>query len=202
MELKCKLLKRNEIADEHTASPINWERVAESSGRGQQTELNDMRIYIESTIPSYVVARPARDLIQAAHQQLTRDWWDLQRVNHKLFTSQIVLDEISAGERAMAECRLELMAEITLLDLTDEANALTKEILGSGLLPATADRDAAHIALASIHEMDILLTWNCRHIANAAIVGRLRKLVAKQGHTLPEIYTPDELMGINYEQDD
>jgi hypothetical protein len=145
---------------------------------------------------------PARALLQAARQQLTRDWWDLQREQHQLFTPQVVLDEIAAGERAMAERRLELMADTTLLDLTDEANALTKEILGSGLLPATADRDAAHIALASVHEMDMLLTWNCRHIANAAIVGRLRKLVAKQGYTLPEIYTPDELMGITYEQND
>ena len=145
---------------------------------------------------------PARNLLQAARQQLTRDWWDLQREQHQLFTPQVVLDEIAAGERAMAERRLELMADTTLLDLTDEANALTKEILGSGLLPATADRDAAHIALASVHEMDMLLTWNCRHIANAAIVGRLRKLVAKQGYTLPEIYTPDELMGITYEQND
>lgn len=161
-----------------------------------------MRIYIESTIPSYVVARPARDLIQAALQQLTRDWRDLKRQQHELFTSQVVLDEIGSGEAAMASQRIELMAEITLLDLTDEANALTKQILGSGLLPATADRDAAHIALASVHEMDILLTWNCRHIANATIVGRLRQLVAKQGQTLPEIYTPDELMGITYEQDE
>lgn len=161
-----------------------------------------MRIYIESTIPSYVAARPARDLIQAANQQLTRDWWEFQREKHELFTSQVVLDEIAAGERAMAEHRLELMAEIALLDLTDEANALTKQILGSGLLPATADRDAAHIALATVHEMDILLTWNCRHIANAAILGRLRKLVAKDGQTLPEIYTPAELMGITYEQND
>jgi hypothetical protein len=78
-----------------------------------------MRIYIESTIPSYVVARPARDLIQAARQQLTRDWWDLQREKHELFTSQVVLDEIAAGERAMAQRRLELMAGITVLDLTE-----------------------------------------------------------------------------------
>jgi hypothetical protein len=168
----------------------------------EQTKPTTMRIYIESTIPSYVVARPARDLLQAARQQLTRDWWDFQREKHELYTSQVVLDEISSGEAAMARQRIELMAEITLLDLTDEANALTQRILGSGLLPATADRDAAHIALATVHGMDILLTWNCRHIANASIVGRLRRWVEKQGHTLPEIYTPDELMGINYEQND
>ena len=154
-----------------------------------------MRICIESTIPSYVVARPARDLIQAARQQLTRDWWDLQREQHELFTSQVVLDEIAAGERVMAQRRIELMAGITVLDLTSAAESLADEVLQSGLLPATADGDAAHIALANTHGLDILLTWNCRHIANAAIVGRLRHLVATQGHKLPEIYTPEEFLG-------
>ena len=158
-----------------------------------------MCIYIESTIPSYVVARPARDLLQAARQQLTRDWWDLQRKRHELFISQVVLDEIGSGEAAMARQRLELVAQIKLLDLTNEANALTKQILGSGLLPADADRDAAHIALATVHEMEILLSWNCRHIANAAIQARLRRLAEKAGFALPVLCTPDELAGELYE---
>ena len=158
-----------------------------------------MRIYIESTIPSYVVARPARDLLQAARQQLTKDWWDLKRAKHELFTSQVVLDEITDGEAAMAQQRLDVMAQIKLLDLTDEANTLTKDILASGLLPLDADRDAAHIALATVHEMDVLLSWNCRHIANAAIQARLRRLVEKSGFTLPVLCTPDELTGELYE---
>ena len=154
-----------------------------------------MRIYIESTIPSYVVARPARDILQAARQQLTRDWWELQRERHELFTSQVVLDEIAGGEQAMAERRREVMADIPLLISTQEVEALAVQVLQSGLLPATADGDAAHIALATAYGMDILLTWNCRHIANAAIVGRLRRLALEAGYTLPEIYTPEELLG-------
>ncbi len=110
-----------------------------------------MRVYIESTIPSYVVARPARDLLQAARQQLAKDWWELEREKHELFTSQVVLDEISAGDAEMARLRIELMAKIKLLELTDDASALTKEILRSGVLPGRADRDAAHIALATVH---------------------------------------------------
>ena len=152
-----------------------------------------MRIYLESTIPSYVVARPARDLLQAARQQLTRDWWDLKRDAHELFTSQIVLDEIGAGEPAMARQRLVLTAGITLLNLRDDIAALAEQILRSSLLPSTADRDAAHIALATVHQMDILLTWNCRHIANAAIQARLRRLVEADGFMLPVICTPEEL---------
>ena len=117
-----------------------------------------MRIYIESTIPSYIVARPARDLLQAARQQLTRDWWDLQREQHELFTSQVVLDKIAAGERAMAERRLELVNGLSLLISTPDVEALAADVLQSGLLPAAADGDAAHIALATAYGMDILLT--------------------------------------------
>lgn len=95
----------------------------------------------------------------------------------------------------MAQRRLELMAGFTMLDLTPAAESLADHILHSGLLPANADGDAAHIALATVHKLDILLTWNCRHIANAAIVGRLRRLMEAQSHTLPEIYTPEELLG-------
>ena len=153
-----------------------------------------MRIYIESTIPSYVVARPARDLLQAARQQLTRDWWDLRRGEHELFISHIVLDEVTGGDPEMAKERVRLITEITLLDLTENARDLTKTIIGSRLLPAQANRDAAHIALATVHRMDMLLTWNCRHIANAAIRARLRKLAESAGFDLPVICTPEEML--------
>ena len=159
-----------------------------------------MRIYIESTIPSYVVARPARDLLQAARQQLTRDWWDLQRAKHELFTSQVVLDEIAFGEKVMAQLRLETLQAVPLLQVTDEVKALARKVLTSGLLPATADRDATHIAVASAYEMEILLSWNCRHIANAAIQTRLRRLVEAAGFTLPVICTPEELMENDHDQ--
>jgi hypothetical protein len=159
-----------------------------------------MRIYIESTIPSYVVARPARDLLQAARQQLTRDWWDLQRANHELFTSQVVLDEIAGGDAAMADQRLTLISGIPVVRVDEVAETLTRSIIDAGVLPADADRDAAHIALATVHEMDILLTWNCRHIANAFIQAQLRKLAAAAGLTLPVLCTPEELLENEHEQ--
>ncbi len=113
-----------------------------------------------------------------------------------------MLDEIAVGESEMARQRLELVAQIKLLDLTDDAKTLTKDILGAGVLPADADRDAAHIALATVHEMDILLSWNCRHIANAAIQARLRKLAQAASFILPVICTPEELMDNDDEQND
>lgn len=154
-----------------------------------------MRIYLESTIPSYLVARPARDLLQAARQQLTRDWWELKRGQHELFTSQVVLDEVSAGEAAIARRRLKLLDTVPFLELTSSANRLGREILMSGLLPVSADGDAAHIALATVHRMEVLLTWNCRHIANVAIQQRLRRLVEGRGLNLPALATPEEFMG-------
>ena len=160
-----------------------------------------MRIYIESTIPSYAVARPARALLQAARQQLTRDWWDFHRVKHELFIGQLVLDEIAFGEPEMARRRLELVAGITLLESTKEARLLTHNIMESRLLPAKAEGDGAHIALATVHRMDILLTWNCRHIANAFIGGRLRQLIDSRGYSIPTICTPEELRQESYDQD-
>jgi hypothetical protein len=154
-----------------------------------------VQVYIESTIPSYIVARPGRDLLQAARQQLTREWWDFQRGKHELYTSQVALDEIAAGERGMAQRRLELMAGIRVLDLIPAAESLAERILRSGLLPVSADGDAAHIALATVHGMDILLTWNCRHIANATIEVRLRRLAQAHTYELPAICTPEELPG-------
>jgi hypothetical protein len=135
-----------------------------------------MRIYIESTIPSYVIARPARDLLQAARQQLTRDWWDVKREQHELFTSQVVLDEIAGGEAAMAKQRLALMGGIAVARATDEAEALTQSILDSGVLPANADRDAAHIALATVHEwntfeLELPAHSQCIHSSQTAKVG-------------------------------
>lgn len=158
-----------------------------------------MRVYIESTIPSYATARPARDLLQAARQQLTRDWWEMKREGYELFISQIVLDEIGLGDVEMARQRLNLTAGLTVLDVTPGTEALAETILQSGLLPPNANSDAAHIALATVHKMDILLTWNCRHIANAWIEGRLRRLVQGRGHELPAISTPEQLLGEAYE---
>ncbi len=158
-----------------------------------------MRIYIESTIPSYVAARPARDLLQAARQQLTRDWWESRSSDHNLFASQLVLDEIAVGEPEMATRRLELMNGVPLLQSTDEAEELACAIMEAGLLPEKASPDGTHIALATVHAIDILLTWNCRHIANAFILGRLRRLIESRGYNAPVICTPEEFLQQPYD---
>ena len=155
-----------------------------------------MRVYIESRIPSYLTARPARDMIQGAHQAITYDWWEKSRPHHELYVSQLVHDEVSRGDAEAAARRLDAIAGIPLLEFTPTVLDFAESIIGSGLLPEKADGDAMHIAIAAGHGLDVLLTWNCRHIANATIQARLRRLAFEQGFTLPQISTPEGLMEI------
>jgi hypothetical protein len=153
------------------------------------------RVYVETTIPSYLAAWPSRDLLQAARQQLTHDWWDHHRHEFMLCASEVVIDETVAGDPDAATRRAEFLKGIALLDLTPAVEDLAAAILDSGLLPPDALRDASHIAVASVHDVDILLTWNCRHIANATILRELEELVDAHGYRLPVICTPEELIG-------
>ena len=153
------------------------------------------RVYIETTIPSYLTARPSRDIVQAARQQLTREWWDVERRNYDLCISQIVLDEAAAGDAEAAQRRMAVIDTLPLLDLTFEVDGLAETIMQSGLLPASASRDAVHIAVAAVHQVHFLLTWNCRHIANATIFRDLQHIIMSAGYDVPVICTPEELLG-------
>ena len=153
------------------------------------------RIYIETTIPSYLTAWPSRDIVQAARQQLTREWWDSERHSYDLCISQIVLDESAAGNEDAAQRCLAVLADLPLLDLTSDVDELAEEIMESGLLPERASRDAVHIAAACVHNVDFLLTWNCRHIANATILRDLQHIIVGAGYEMPVICTPEELIG-------
>jgi len=153
------------------------------------------RVYIETTIPSYLAAWPSRDLVQAARQQITHEWWNNKRQNFDLCISQVVLDEAAAGDADAANRRLAFLENLPLLDLTGGVNVVAKAIMSSGLLPQRATRDAVHIAVSSVHRIDILLTWNCQHIANAAIMKELGEIVAQCEHEIPILCTPEELLG-------
>ena len=152
------------------------------------------KVYLETTIPSLLVARPSRLLRVASDQQVTLEWWDTRRDKFQLFVSELVLEEAAKGDHAFAAQRLTAIAECPVLEATDAARSLTLELLGSGLIPTKAAADAAHIAVAAVHGMDFLLTWNCRHIANAMTVDRVRGLCDSLGFPAPVICTPYELM--------
>ncbi|WP_437906746.1 type II toxin-antitoxin system VapC family toxin [Sorangium sp. So ce327] len=150
------------------------------------------RLYLETTIVSYLTARPSRDLVQAAHQQVTREWW-ASRDDFTLFISQFVLDEAGAGDGDAAARRLDALRGATLLDITEEAILLASNLVVGGGLPAKARVDALHVAMAAVHGMDFLLTWNCKHIANAATRERIEELCRVDGFEPPVICTPLEL---------
>ncbi|QDU91646.1 hypothetical protein Pla175_50760 [Pirellulimonas nuda] len=152
-------------------------------------------VYIETTIPSYLAARPSRDLLQAARQQVTHDWWMTKRESYHLRISQTVIDEVEAGDPVAAKRRMGYLLGIPLLDLTEQVGEVALSILSSGLLPKKAARDAVHIAVSCVHKVDFLMTWNCRHIANAAIMKELSAVVADCGYEMPILCTPDELLG-------
>lgn len=128
------------------------------------------KLYLETSIVSYLTAKPSHDLILAAHQQVTRDWWET-RSSFDLYISQFVLDEAQAGDAEAAGHRLLALREARLLELTSDTGRLARKILDQGGMPAKAYVDAVHVAVAAVHGLDYLLTWNCTHIANASMRG-------------------------------
>jgi hypothetical protein len=152
------------------------------------------KLYLESTIPSYLVARPSRDTILIGQQKCTRDWWNKRAAHFEIFVSEVVVGEISSGETAMAARRMELIKPFALLESNDAVKALTRALIHDGPLPEKAARDAAHIALSAVHGMHFLLTWNCTHIANAMMYATMREICAAHGCEWPVICTPDELL--------
>ena len=123
------------------------------------------KLYLETTIPSYLVSKPSRDLRLAADQEQTLEWWEEQRVRFEIFISAVVLREVAKGNPEMSQKRVDALSHIPILSLTEESEELTIRLIDE-VIPANAADDAAHIAIAAVHRMDFLLTWNCKHINN------------------------------------
>lgn len=153
------------------------------------------KVYIETTIPSYLAGRPSRDLVIAGNQELTREWWEKRRKDFDLYVSQFVLDEAGDGDADAARRRLGILDGLAELSINDEAASLAEQLVSEGIVPPGAATDAAHIAIAAVNGMDYLLTWNCRHIANAEIMKKIYSLCGREGYNCPVICTPAELMG-------
>ena len=149
-------------------------------------------VYVETTIPSYLMAWPSRDLVRAAHQQITGEWW-AHRDGFDLYSSRLVVQECQAGDAQAAADRLTALAGIPLLEQTSEAAELAEALLRGVPLPAKAAADALHIATAAVHGMQYLLTWNCTHIANVALRPRIEAVCRAAGYEPPLITTPEEL---------
>jgi hypothetical protein len=151
-------------------------------------------VYLETSIISYLTGRAARDVIITAHQQLTRRWWDTQRQPFELFVSPLVLQEAAAGNPTMSQRRLEMVRGLPVLAVTPEATAIAEQLVQSGPLPTKAEVDALHIGIAAVHGMEYVLTWNCKHIANARMRTQIEAICRDLGYEPPIMCTPEELM--------
>ncbi len=162
----------------------------------QHTALKIMKrkIYIETSVISYLTARPSNDSIKAACQKITQLWWDTGRLSATIFVSPFVVEEASAGDVAAARARIEVLRTLPIMEVTNEVLELADFLLLGGGLPEKAKLDALHIACAAYYEADVLLTWNCTHIANPTQLPIMRGLCDAKGYRLPELVTPFELM--------
>jgi predicted nucleic acid-binding protein len=153
------------------------------------------RVYIETSVISYLVARPSRSIMTEACQLATKQWWDNRRSQFELFTSELVLAEAGQGDPDAARRRKEELKNIPDLEVTNSAVTLARTLVDQRALPREAMDDALHLAVAAVHGVDYLLTWNCRHLDNAEMKPLMRSVCAIAGYRCPEICTPQELMG-------
>jgi hypothetical protein len=152
------------------------------------------KVYVETTVISYLASRMSRDLITAANQQITQEWWSVRHQDFDLFVSQIVLREVSPGDEDASRQRLEIVNDIPLLELSEEALQLAEALVNQQVIPKNAAVDALHIAVAATNGMDYLITWNFKHIANAAMRSRIEYVCRLSGYEPPVICSPQELM--------
>lgn len=152
-------------------------------------------VFIETTIVSYLTARRSRDPLLAAHQELTREWWEEERGLYRCVTSDEVVREAADGEAAMAQLRLDVLNELPILPASPTIRRMADRFLATGALPVGARSDALHLASAVEAGATYLLTWNCRHLANARILKRMEREAVSMGRTLPIVCTPLDLQG-------
>ena len=151
-------------------------------------------VYIETSIISYLVARPSRNLRVASNQELTHKWWETRRQNFELYVSAVVLGEAQRGDAVLAAARVSLAGELRLAQITRDALDLAAALVTGAGVPQKANEDALHIATAAVNGLDYLLTWNCTHIANAVTIPRVNAICRSRGFEPPLIYTPQEFM--------
>jgi len=152
------------------------------------------RIYIETSVISYLTSRPSRDLIIAARQEMTSEWWEWRGTRFHPLISSLVLEEVSAGDRLAALRRIEICRPLEQLVVDDECQHLASRLLADKAIPADEEEDAVHIALATVSRMDFIATWNFAHMVSPAAKYRLQKHIDHLGYACPILATPEELL--------
>ena len=153
------------------------------------------KAYLETTIVSYLAAQPSRDLIVSANQQITREWWEGRRRQFDVYISRLVVEECSGGDADAARRRMAIIADLPSLKVTDRVAALASALVREKAIPRSSSADALHIAVAAVHGIEYLLTWNMAHILNAELRPRIEATCRQEGFEPPVLCTPAELMG-------
>lgn len=155
----------------------------------------EQKVYLETSIVSYYAARPSRDLVIAARQEITHEIWPVLQDNFDIYISALVIQEVSRGDKDAAKKRLHAVAHIPALEITQKAQEVAQSLINENAVSPEFEEDALHIAVASINGMDFLLTWNFSHINNAFKKSKIIRAIEKQGFIPPEICSPDEFLG-------
>ncbi len=153
------------------------------------------KIYIETTVISYYVARPSRDIVIASRQQSTIEWWEYYKKEYECYMSTFVLEEISRGDKDLSNHRIELVKNMILLSEDEEVTELAEKYYDELKIPAKAKLDVFHIAIATLNEMDYILSWNMSHIVNPRLFKKIKKVNDEFGIKTPLICTPEMLIG-------
>lgn len=152
------------------------------------------RIYIETTVVSYLTAKPSRDILVAGHQDATRELWFSLSSKYEAYISALVFEEVGRGDQDQARMRREAIKSFAMLDVDDEARLLAEKIILRKAVPAEHPEDALHIAIAAVNGMDVILTWNFAHLNNPFTRKLVRQAIEGEGYECPEICSPEELL--------
>ena len=160
------------------------------------------KVYIETTVISYLTARPSRDIVTLAHRQITQEWWRSAARRFDLVASDVVRVKAAEGDPDAARDRLGKLAHVGILNLSAEASALAEELLDAGALPRSANQEAVHIAMAAVNGVDYLVTWNLRYIANASARTAIERTCRRAGYRPTVVCTPEALLETDASCDD
>ena len=152
------------------------------------------KVYIETSVVSYLTAWPSRDVVTLGNQVATREWWREAAGMFELVVSSLVIEESAAGDPEAARARLAALESVQVVSAGDDATELGRLLVGTRALPAGAAADAAHVAIAVVNGVDYLVTWNMKHLANPVATTRIEQVCRDAGHQPPVICTPSQLL--------
>lgn len=156
-------------------------------------------VYLETTVVSYLTAWPSRDIVIAAHQQITRDWWERSVGRFEILASELVVQEAMAGDEIAGRERMVVIEQLELLETSEAALALARDLIEHAAIPNKAADDALHLAIAATNGIEYLVTWNCRHLANATMREKIESVCRETGYQPPIICTPEELLEAHFD---